>query len=63
MTMQNYTLEIAKILSESPQMRADYDRICRVASAVARTEEDYLPYVWAYLTGKSDWKSIDKAMP
>lgn len=61
--MQNYTLEIAKILSDSPQMRADYERICKVASAVARTEEDYLPYVWAYVTGKSDWKSVEQVIP
>lgn len=44
-------------------MRADYERICKVASAVARTEEDYLPYVWAYLTGKSDWKSVEQVIP
>jgi hypothetical protein len=63
MDMQNYTLEIAKILSDSPQMRADYERICKVASAVARTEEDFIPYVWAYLTGESDWKSLEKVLP
>jgi hypothetical protein len=63
MPMQNYTLEIAKILSDSPEMRADYERICKVASAVAQTEEDFLPYVWAYLTGKSDWKSMEKIIP
>ena len=63
MTMQDYTLEIAKMLSGSAQMRADYERICKVAASVARTEEDFLPYVWAYLTGKSDWKSLEKIIP
>ena len=63
MTMPNYNLEIAKLLTESAQARSDYERICQIAFAVARTEDDYVSYVWAYLSGNSDWKSLEEIVP
>ena len=59
----NYSLEIAKLLAESAQARSDYERICQIASAVARTEDDYVSYVWAYLSGNRDWKSLEEKIP
>lgn len=58
----NFELEIAKMLSESQELRNDYPRICAVANVVAQKEDDFLPYVWAYMTGKSDWKSLEKSI-
>lgn len=56
----NYEVEIIKLLMDDNALRQDYPRICAVARAVARNEEDFLPYVWAYMTGKRDWKNAEK---
>ena len=58
----NYEVEIIKLLMDSPQLRTDYPRICAVAHLVAKNEDDFLPYVWAYATGKSDWKRLEKEL-
>ena len=58
----NYASELAKLLSQDEQLRKDYGRICAVASVVARNDEDFLPYVWAYATGKRDWKKVEKSL-
>ena len=60
--MVNYELEIAKLLSESAEMRNNYGRICDIARVVARNEENFMPYVWAYMTGKSDWRKMEKEL-
>ena len=59
----NYSLEIAILLTESAQARSDFGRVCKVAFAVARTEDDYVSYVWAYLSGNRDWKSLEEKIP
>lgn len=58
----NYEAEIAKLLSQDDQLKKDYSRICAVASVVARNDDDFLPYVWAYASGKKDWKKIEKSL-
>ena len=55
----NYSNEIIKILASDDEARNNYGRICAVASAVARDDDNFLPYVWAYLSGKSDWKKLE----
>lgn len=59
----NYEVEIIKILMDNPSIRKDYARICAVAQAVAGDDKDHMEYIWAYLTGKSDWKKIEKEIP
>jgi hypothetical protein len=56
----NYEVEIIKLLMDDAELRKDYPRICAVAHVVAKNEEDFLPYVWAYASGKSDWRKIEK---
>lgn len=58
----NYEIEIVKLLMENPQLREDYPRICAVAKAVARDDEDHMAYLWAYVSGKSDWKKMEKEL-
>ena len=58
----NYEFEVAKLLSDSADLRKDYPRICDVARAVARNDADFMPYVWAYMTGKSDWRKMENQL-
>lgn len=59
----NYEVEIIKILMDNPEIQKDYPRICAVAKAVAREEDDYMEYLWAYVSGKRDWKKVEKQLP
>jgi hypothetical protein len=59
----NYEIEIIKLLMDDAQLREDYPRICAVAKAVARQDEDYMEYLWAYTSGKRDWKRVEKELP
>jgi hypothetical protein len=58
----NYEVEIIKILMDNAEIRKDYPRICAVAKAVAG-DDDHMEYIWAYVTGKSDWQKIEKELP
>jgi hypothetical protein len=58
----NYEVEIVKLLIDNPELKNDYQSICAVAQLVAKNEEDYLSYVWAYASGKSDWKELAKQL-
>jgi hypothetical protein len=58
----NFELEIAKLLLDNAELQRDYPRICAVAQVVARNEDDYMPYVWAYATGKRNWKELEKKL-
>ncbi len=58
----DFSQEIAKLLEDNQQLRRDFARICSVASAVARSEDDFLPYVWAYASGERDWKEAEKQL-
>jgi len=59
----NYEIEIIKLLMDDAQLREDYPRICAGAKAVARQDEDYMEYLWAYTSGKRDWKRVEKELP
>jgi hypothetical protein len=59
----NYEIEIIKLLMDDAQLRKDYPRICAVAKAVARQDEDFMEYLWAYTSGKRDWKRVEKELP
>ena len=48
---------------DKPEIHKDYPRICAVARAVARQDEDYMEYLWAYVSGKRDWKKVEKELP
>ena len=47
---------------DNAEIRKDYPRICAVAKAVAG-DDDHMEYIWAYVTGKSDWQKIEKELP
>lgn len=58
--MVNYELEIVKLLEGNSELQQNYPRVVRVANAVARNQDDVVPYIWAYLSGKRDWKKVEK---
>jgi hypothetical protein len=58
----NYEVEIIKLLMNSAELRSNYQRICAVAHLVAKNEEDIYPYIWAYASGKRDWKEVEKQL-
>lgn len=59
----NYEVEVIKILMDNPDIHKDYARICAVAKAVARKDEDYMEYIWAYVSGNKDWRKVEKELP
>ena len=59
----NYEVEVIKILMDNDDIRKNYPRIVAVAQAVAGDDEDkIIEYIWAYVTGKSDWQKIEKEL-
>lgn len=59
----NYEVEVIKLLMDNEEVRRDYQRICAVAKAVSADDDSkYMEYIWAYASGKSDWRKVEKEL-
>jgi hypothetical protein len=61
--LQNVKLAIAiSSYLENKQIIADFSRICRVAYHLTDNNDDYLEFIYAFVSGNEDWKSIETSL-
>ena len=61
--IQNSKLAIAiSSYLQNKQIANDFSRICKVAYHISNDDDDYLEFVYAFVSGNEDWKSIETSL-